>query len=262
MRIAISYTPNPININDLIFEILKRNKDKVAGVIITEGANLNKRSLLKQLEYYLSLLLILGPFVTFRSFLKILFDKFSKDNRIENFCRADNIKTLKVKTINSEKARNFLRELDVDLLFNQAHHIIKKDVIDIPPKGVLNIHGGMLPKYRGMFTPFWQLYNGEEYRGVCYHLVAEKLDSGPIVYQEKIKLHKSDTVNKLIRQKFRVAVAIFPKALEVLDRDDWRDRLQPNEDTHADYFTFPTLKQAWEFRWRRVWGENSKKNAK
>ncbi len=252
MKIAISYTPNPININDLIYRILRDNKNKIVGVVATEGSKIKKRKLIDKIDYYLGMMLIIGPFAALNSVFKIMKDKTKKDRRIEKFCKANGIKLIKVKTINGETAKNFLKELKPDLIFNQAHHIIKRDVIDIPLIGVLNIHGGTLPKYRGAFTSFWQLYNEEERRGICYHLLDEKLDSGPIVYQEEIPINNSDTVNKLIKQKFDVGVKLFSKVIDLLSRDDWKERLIKNDDENAGYYTFPNFKQALQYRLRRI----------
>ena len=59
--------------------------------------------------------------------------------------------------------------------------IFKPWIIEQISLGIVNIHPGPLPKYRGLFTPFWQYYNGEDALGCTVHLVDEGIDTGPVL---------------------------------------------------------------------------------
>lgn len=71
--------------------------------------------------------------------------------------------------------------------------ILKKEVLQSFPKGIFNIHGALLPKYRGGNVLNWVIINGEKETGVTLHLMQETVDSGPIVLQKKVNIEFEDT---------------------------------------------------------------------
>lgn len=98
------------------------------------------------------------------------------------------------KDINSEETVNVIKkwqpDLVVSLYFNQ---ILKKEVIEIAKKATLNMHPGILPKYRGVWADFWKLYNKEKTAGVTIHHINEKIDRGDIIAQIKYPIKRGDT---------------------------------------------------------------------
>lgn len=71
-------------------------------------------------------------------------------------------------------------------------------------KYAINIHGSLLPKYRGRTPHVWSIINGEEYSGITCHLIEELVDSGDIIKQQRIKIEDNDTGFTLL-QKFECA---------------------------------------------------------
>ena len=71
----------------------------------------------------------------------------------------------------------------VSILGNQ---IFKRKLIDLAPKGCINLHTALLPKYRGLMPTFWALKNNEKNTGVSVFFVDEGIDSGPIIIQKKV----------------------------------------------------------------------------
>ncbi|MDD3885288.1 MAG: formyltransferase family protein, partial [Victivallaceae bacterium] len=66
--------------------------------------------------------------------------------------------------------------------------MIGPEILDIPAKGAYNVHGGLLPKYRGRAPINWAIANGETETGMTLHKMTDKPDSGDIVGQEKIAI--------------------------------------------------------------------------
>ena len=111
-----------------------------------------------------------------------------------------------------------------------------------------------MPKNRGRLTPFWVLYKGEQETGVSIHFVEEGVDSGDIVVQEKYPVSPKDTFNTLVKKNYQIAPAAIPIAIGIaldLLENGHKDFI-PNDDSKATYNTTPTLREAWEFRKRRV----------
>ena len=72
-------------------------------------------------------------------------------------------------------------------------------------KIILNIHPSLLPKYKGLNTHFKAIKNKDKYSGATVHIVDEKLDSGQIILQKKVKILKSDT-----EKLFPFPFSVFP----------------------------------------------------
>jgi methionyl-tRNA formyltransferase len=75
--------------------------------------------------------------------------------------------------------------------------ILPKSVLDLSPRGCLNVHYSLLPKYRGAAPATWTIINGEEEGGVTTMQLVEQLDAGPIYLQEAIKLNQRETTASL-----------------------------------------------------------------
>lgn len=89
---------------------------------------------------------------------------------------------------------NRLKQLRIDLvLVNSYSLILRPDILAIPPMGAINVHGALLPRYRGANVLNWVLVNGERETGVTLHYMDEGIDTGDIVLQKKVRIGPHDT---------------------------------------------------------------------
>ena len=72
-------------------------------------------------------------------------------------------------------------------------NMVGKDILDIPPKCCLNLHGSLLPKYRGRCPINWVLINGEKQTGVTLHYMTPRPDHGDMVCQRSVDISSEDT---------------------------------------------------------------------
>ena len=79
---------------------------------------------------------------------------------------------------------------------------------------IINIHPSLLPKYKGLNTHQRAIKNKEKYSGCSVHYVNEKLDSGKIILQKKVRIFKNDTEKKLAKRNIKQEHLLFPKALK------------------------------------------------
>ena len=78
---------------------------------------------------------------------------------------------------------------------------------------IINIHPSILPRYKGLNTHSRAIQNKDKFSGCTVHFVTEKLDSGKIIMQKKIKISKKDTQSSLARKILKQEHKIYPKAI-------------------------------------------------
>ena len=91
-----------------------------------------------------------------------------------------------------------IRQLEPDILFSFYYRkLIKSPILDIPPNGCFNLHGSLLPRYRGRCPVNWALLRGETETGVTLHHMTPRADDGDIVCQKKVRIEMEDTAKSL-----------------------------------------------------------------
>ena len=165
---------------------------------------------------------------------------------IHSFLLKNNITNIQLSSsVNSkdslDKIKSFKPDLLVSILGNQ---IFKRELLDIAPKGCINLHTALLPRYRGLMPTFWVMKNNEKYTGVSVFFVDEGIDSGPIIVQEKV-LIANDTQAKLIKRTKRIGMELIVKAIVCISEDDVM--LIPNPESEKTYYSFPTRNDVIEF---------------
>ena len=90
-----------------------------------------------------------------------------------------------------------LKELDADLFVVVAFRILPNSLITIPKLGSINLHGSLLPAYRGAAPIQWALINGENETGLSTFFIAPKVDTGAVICQDKLPIHPNDNYGTL-----------------------------------------------------------------
>ena len=91
--------------------------------------------------------------------------------------------------------------------------ILSGDFIKKFSKPILNIHPSLLPRYKGLNTHERAIKNKDKFAGASIHKVTEKLDSGKVILQKKVKILKSDDVKSLEKKVLKIEHEIYPKAI-------------------------------------------------
>lgn len=87
-----------------------------------------------------------------------------------------------------------IRALEPDFLFSFYYrNMLKKDILDLPKRGAFNMHGSLLPKYRGRVPVNWAIIMDERETGATLHVMNEKPDNGAIVDQQAVPILPDDT---------------------------------------------------------------------
>jgi len=97
---------------------------------------------------------------------------------------------------NPRKGRvtTFIQSLTCDVLLSVNYlFIIEEDLIQLPSRYAINMHGSLLPKYRGRTPHVWAIINGEKETGITAHLIDNEVDNGDIIQQIKVPILPTDT---------------------------------------------------------------------
>jgi methionyl-tRNA formyltransferase len=107
-----------------------------------------------------------------------------------------------------------VRALAPDIVFSFYYrNIIPRDILDVPRIGAFNLHGSLLPKFRGRCPVNWVLIEGEDRTGVTLHVMEEKADTGDIVAQRAIDIAFHDTARSLFLKMVREAQLLMRDVL-------------------------------------------------
>jgi len=90
-----------------------------------------------------------------------------------------------------------LRQFDADLFVVVAFRILPESIFSMPPKGTINLHSSLLPKYRGAAPINWAIINGETETGVTTFFIEEQVDTGEWILQEKTAISANETAGEL-----------------------------------------------------------------
>ena len=130
---------------------------------------------------------------------------------------------IKFKIINSKKMINFesktliiLKKNNIKLICLAGFMKVLSDkfIKDFKYK-ILNIHPSLLPKYKGLNTHKRVLKNKEKFSGCTVHYVTNKLDSGRVILQKKVRIIKADNEKTLRKKILKIEHLLYPKAIKL-----------------------------------------------
>lgn len=179
--------------------------------------------------------------------VKFIVNKFKKENRMISILENNNIPIITLnKPINNIESVAKIKNLHPDLLVSiLGNQLFKESIINLAPKGCLNLHTALLPKYRGLMPSFWVLKNNEKETGVSVFFVDKGIDSGPILVQKRLPIHKSMSQEELIKKSKKMGMDAIIEAIELIHKGNYK--LIPNPDEEKSYYSFPTHDDVKEF---------------
>lgn len=122
-----------------------------------------------------------------------------------------------------------------DIIFSFYYrNMVKPVILDIPPMGCLNLHGSLLPKYRGRCPINWVLIHGEKETGVTLHYMTPNPDDGDIVCQKKFTITANDTAKSLFEKSAEASAALLDEILPKIKKGN--APRHPQDHSKATYF--------------------------
>ena len=120
----------------------------------------------------------------------------------------------KNRSIFEKQSLKLMKKYNIDMICLAGFmKIVSGNFIKKFANPILNIHPSLLPKYKGLNTHLRAIKNKDKFSGASVHKVTQKLDSGKIILQKKIKILKKDTVKSLEKKVLKIEHEIYPKAI-------------------------------------------------
>lgn len=177
-----------------------------------------------------------------------------KSNIIIDFCLNNNLPCFAGNPRNG-KAHSFFANKCVDLIVSVNYlFIIEKDIIELPTLFAFNIHGSLLPKYRGRTPHVWSIINNEKHTGITAHKIDEGCDTGDIIEQIKIEITDTDTGASILNKYAQQYIPLIESVIFKI-KNDSVVYLKQN-DKEATYFGVRTPddgKIDWNWQKERIY---------
>lgn len=120
-------------------------------------------------------------------------------------------------SVNTEQWITYIKVLSPSTIFSfYFRHLICREILALAPGGAFNLHGSLLPAYRGRVPVNWVLVNGETVTGVTLHYMVAKADAGDIVGQKEVAIDFDDTALTLYNKLCRAAAALLDDLLPLI----------------------------------------------
>jgi methionyl-tRNA formyltransferase len=183
-----------------------------------------------------------------------LVDARRRGQSIEAVCTRYGLRCGVRHDVNAPEFLDELRGLGCDVIVSvSCPQIFERELIELPELGCLNIHGAILPEYRGVMPSFWMLANDERRAGVTIFFVNEDIDGGDVCGQRTFDVQPQETLDEFLVRSKAVAAELL---LEVLaDIEHGTARREPVDLSAGSYFSWPTREAVRRFRaaGRKLW---------
>jgi len=238
------------NDNFFSFTVLKNSLEKRRDeikLIVFSSALIGKRGTFASIKWSLQntgfrhtlfKLMIYGVFKLMRLICKFL--PFVKNNYSSwLWAQQNGIGSIVAANVNAPETIEQIKSQNPDLIVSVSmNQIVKKDILEMPPKRCINVHCAPLPRYGGMSPYVWALANNEDHSAATIHFMEEGLDEGDIIVQEKVNVLKHDSAFCLFHRCCTLAGRLLPKVVDEIENGTVTSYQQ--DLSGKTYYSWPT----------------------
>jgi methionyl-tRNA formyltransferase len=154
---------------------------------------------------------------------------------VKDLALQNNIPSFTPQSVNTPEWIGRIRAWNPKLIFSFYYrNMIKEDILNIPSLGAFNMHGSLLPKYRGRAPINWAVVHGEKQTGVTLHYMVKRADAGDIVDQQTVPILPEDTAQDVFRKVVKAAQSVLDRQIDALTKGTAPRRKQ--DESQATYF--------------------------
>ncbi len=132
---------------------------------------------------------------------------------LKEVCAENNIPLYLTPSVNSLETAQLMKSSGTDLGLSLGNGYIAKRIFSIPPFGMINIHHEILPEYQNAQSVIWQIYNLSDTTGYTIHKIDDHIDTGAILYQEKMPILFKETLGSTVSHTFAELLEASAKGL-------------------------------------------------
>ena len=153
-----------------------------------------------------------------------------------------------IKIKNNEEFIKEIKELNPDIICVVAYgKILPKEILDIPKYGCINVHGSLLPKYRGAAPIQWAIINGEKTTGITTMYMDIGMDTGDMILKEEVEIGEDETTGELWGRLSKIGGTLLVKTINLIEKGK-----APREKQGEDYTVAPMLsKEMAQIDWNK-----------
>lgn len=140
-----------------------------------------------------------------------------RGSAVKEYALEKGLRILQPTNLKSEEFVNELRSMRADLQVVVAFRMLPEIVWNMPPLGTFNLHGSLLPQYRGAAPINWAIINGEKETGVTTFFLKHEIDTGNVIFQEKEPITPDDNVGTLYERLMHKGAALVLKTVEAIE---------------------------------------------
>lgn len=157
-----------------------------------------------------------------------------QQSAVKQFALSKGLRIMQPEKLKNPLFLDELKALKADLQIVVAFRMLPEAVWSMPPLGTMNLHGSLLPRYRGAAPINWAVINGEKETGVTTFLLKHEIDTGDLLFQEKIPIGSDETAGELHDRMMHIGAKLILKSVQAIERNDAKPMPQVDlEATHA-----------------------------
>ena len=142
-----------------------------------------------------------------------------QQSAVKKYAVENNLHILQPEKLKDPAFIEALKELKADVQAVVAFRMLPEIVWDMPALGTINVHGSLLPQYRGAAPINWAVINGEKFTGVTTFKLQQEIDTGNILLSEKIAIEENDNAGTVHDKLKEVGAALLVKTISLLADD-------------------------------------------
>lgn len=165
-----------------------------------------------------------------------------QESPVKEVAKKHNIPVYQPEKVRKDRAFiDMLKELNADVSVVVAFgQILPKEVLETPKYGSVNVHGSLLPKYRGAAPIQWSVINGETVTGITTMYMDEGLDTGDMIFKEETKIGDEETAGELYEKLKVMGANLLVKTLDAIEKGEAPREKQTGESSYAHMLTKET----------------------
>ena len=139
---------------------------------------------------------------------------------VKEYALEKNLKIFQpIKIRNNEEFIEQIKKIAPDLLCVVAYgKILPKELLNIPKYGSINVHGSLLPKYRGAAPIQWSVLNGDKETGITTMFMDEGMDTGDMILKEKVEIEEDETTGELWNRLAQVGAKLLVETVRKIEK--------------------------------------------
>jgi methionyl-tRNA formyltransferase len=142
------------------------------------------------------------------------------ESEVKKYAVSCGLPVLQPEKLKDENFLNELKALNGDIQIIVAFRMLPEVVWKMPPLGTFNLHGSLLPHYRGAAPLNWAIINGDHQTGVTTFLLKQEIDTGNILFQERVEIGPEETLGELHDKLLPIGANLVLKTVEALANNE------------------------------------------